>query len=66
MGPQTYARYLVDAHRPAQDLANQTGLAQTVFYHPDFAYSHTTLGSKILRDRKTESFVTWLPANYFS
>ena len=40
-------------------------LAQTVFYHPDFAFSNIVPGAKILRDRKTEQYVTWLPARYF-
>lgn len=35
------ARYLVDAHRPAQDYADWSGVAMTVFYHPDHAFNFT-------------------------
>lgn len=60
------AFYLIDAHRPAMDTADSSMLAQTVFYHPDHAHSFAPPGSKILRDRKAELHVTWLPARYFS
>ena len=58
--------HLVDMHRPAQDAADKSWLPQTVYYHRDEGFSYTcAVGSKILRDRKTEQFVTWLPSNYF-
>lgn len=55
----------VDAHRPAQDNADKSLLPQTVFYHPDWAYSSIATGSRILREKKTQQFVTWLPAKFF-
>jgi len=58
-------RYLVDAHRPAQDAADSIGLPMTVFYHPDHAYNYTNSLANVLRDRKTELHVTWLPEMYF-
>ena len=61
-----YSTVLVNAHRPAQNLANESGLPQTVFYHPDYAFTQTCAGSKILKDKKTEQFVTWLPDNFFN
>ena len=61
---QSSAKSLVDIHRPAQDAATETSLPMTVFYHPDWAYSYAESGARILRDKKTEKFVTWLPATY--
>lgn len=60
------ANRLYEVHRPAMDAANRFGLPQTVFYHPDEGYTHTATSSKILRDRKTQQFVTWLPDKYFT
>ena len=60
-----YSTTLVDAHRPAMYAADKSSLPQTVFYHPDWGYTHTNTEAKILRDRKTLRFVTWLPTNYF-
>ena len=60
-----YTTTLVDAHRPAMETANKTGLPQTVFYHPDWAYAHTVHGSKPLKDKTTAQYVTWLPEKYF-
>jgi hypothetical protein len=64
-GPLHYSKYLADAHRPAMDDANAIGLPQTVFYHPDYAFSNIHTISPILRDKKTNVHVTWLPDNYF-
>lgn len=60
-----YTTILVNAHRPAMDAANATMLPQTVFYHPDHAFNNTNTSAAILRDKKTQQFVTWLPDNYF-
>jgi hypothetical protein len=60
-----YARYRIDAYGPAMDLADSTRLPQTVFYHPDHAWTCAVFGAKILRDRKSEQYITWLPQNYF-
>jgi hypothetical protein len=57
--------YAVDAHGPAQRIATDSGLPQTVFYHPDLAHSCAAFGATILRDQKTRQLVTWLPENYF-
>lgn len=59
-----YLTRLVDAHRPAQSDADRSSLPQTVFYHPDWGYSHTNAFSSILRDKQTKIHVTWLPRNY--
>ena len=64
-GPQTSCLMLVDAHRPAQAMADSTGLPQTVFYHFDYRHSHIESGAKILRAKGTELFVTWLPVTWF-
>ena len=64
--PRDYRRFLVDAHGAAQDAADSFGLPQTVFYHPDYSYSWGSTGERVLKDRKTEQFVTWLPSNYFA
>ena len=61
-----YVTHLVDAHRPAIDTADSTSLPMTVFYHPDWAYSHTNTEATILRDKQTKQFVTWLPSKYFA
>jgi hypothetical protein len=64
LAPST--KFAVDANRPAQQLADETGLPQTVFYHPDYAHSCAVNGAAILRDRRhTKQIVTWLPSNYF-
>ena len=60
-----YTKYLVDAYRPAMDAANKTGLPQTVFYHPDYAFSWVESGSRILRDKQSKVHVTWLPEGFF-
>jgi hypothetical protein len=57
---------LVEMHRPAQDAADKFSLPQTVFYHPDEGFAHLPPGSRILHDRKTEKYVTWLPSSYFN
>jgi hypothetical protein len=58
-------KHLADAHRPAQDAADKTRLPQTVFYHPDHAFSWTNSGAGVLRDKQTMVRVTWLPSNFF-
>ena len=60
-----YSTYLADAHAPSMGMANKTGLPQTVFYHPDYGYTCTNTTALILRDKKTQKIVTWLPCNYF-
>ena len=60
-----YTTLLVNAHRPAMDAANVTGLPQTIFYHPDWGYSNAVWGAKILRDKQTTQYVTWLPIDFF-
>lgn len=59
-----YITHLADAHRPARADADRFSLPQTVFYHPDWGYSHTSVFSPILKDKQTKRHVTWLPANY--
>ena len=61
-----YTTILADAHRPAQALADITGLPMTVFYHPDYAYGWMESGAKILKDKKSEVKVTWLPTSFFN
>ena len=56
----------VDQHREAMDAADKYQLPQTVFYHPDFGFANTAPYSKILKDRKTELYVTWLPDRFFA
>lgn len=60
-----YSTTLVNAHAPAQAAADLTMLAQTVFYHPDHEYNNTWTGARILTDKRTKVFVTWLPGKYF-
>lgn len=57
--------HLADAHRPAMDQANETGLPMTVFSHPDWGFSNANTGASILSDKKTKLIVTWLPDNFF-
>lgn len=59
------AMYLVNAQGPAQEAADSGGMPVTVFYHKDYGYNFTNPHAKILKDRNTEKFVTWLPARYF-
>jgi hypothetical protein len=61
-----YSKFLVNAHRPAQDAADATGLPMTVFYHPDHGFDCTNTTTPILRDKKTTQHVTWLPSNFFA
>lgn len=61
----TFGKWLADAHRPTMDLADKTCLPMTVFYHSDWLFSCASSGSKILRDKQTEQYVTWLPSSYF-
>lgn len=58
-------RYLVDAHRPAQDAADFLMLPMTVFYNPDYGYNCTESTARILRDKRTQLYVTWLPLRYW-
>lgn len=58
-------KYLADQHSDAMKAADKYGLPQTVFYHPGCGFANTCPGSKILADRKTEKFVTWLPERFF-
>ena len=58
-------KYRIDAMRPAQDAADETWLPQTVFYHSDWGWTHTSSGARILSDKQTKVAVTWLPARYF-
>lgn len=61
-----YSTYLADAHGPAQRAADEYRLPQTVFYHPDWGFANTAPLSKILSDKKTEQYVSWLPSNYWN
>jgi hypothetical protein len=63
--PSNGAFWRCDAIRPAQDLADSTGLPQTQFYHPDHGWTSRPAGSVLLRDPQTELYVTWLPERYF-
>jgi hypothetical protein len=64
------AKYIHTAHKAARETADSTSLAMTVFRHPDHGYSYANavfgaLPGRVLADRKTKLFVTWLPARYF-
>lgn len=57
--------HIADAHPRAMAKSNLTGLPMTVFSHPDWGFAHADTGAKILRDKKTTMYVTWLPDNFF-
>lgn len=59
-------KFQADAHRPAQDAADAACLAQTVFYHADWAWNFAEATNPRLRRKGYELAVTWLPTNYFN
>lgn len=65
MIPERQFFHLVDAKGAACKHADRVQMPLTVFYHPDYANTYTGTLADVLKDEKTELFVTYLPSQYF-